>query len=56
MVNMNTRRQTTDKLRPMYVMVLKAIESFSGNEVGFKSCNHEEIQKVAGMHIAIVAR
>ncbi len=41
MVNMNTRRQTTDKPRPMYVMVLKVIARFSGNEVGFKSCNRE---------------
>ncbi len=44
MVNINTRRHTTDKLRPMYVMVLKAIARFSGNDVGFKSCNREEIK------------
>ncbi len=44
MVNRNTRRQITDKPRPMYVMALTAIARFSGNEVGFKSCNREEAQ------------
>ncbi len=44
MVNMNTRRQITDTPRPMYVMALTGIARFSGNEVGFKSCNREKVK------------
>ena len=52
---MNTRRQITDKPRPMYVMILRVMERFSGNEVGFKSCNRGEVRK-AGVYIVIISR